>query len=327
MVNGALIAPSVAARRPLPRRLAIALAVIAGMLAALVNLKEFPPLVDEIEQRLVFDPIPVDGETLRSIATLADGVQEVHLPMPDGVVLHGWLKRPAHLRAGEKYPLVIVYGGVRREISDVVLQAHAPGRWGWLMVNYRGFGLSGGSPTERAVLDDAKRVYDWAAAQPDVDASSIVVLGRSLGTYVAVAVAAARHARAAILATPFDSAAALGEKHFPHLPVRWFVGGRFDPSALAPGVSVPALFVLAEKDEITFAENGRALAQKWGGLKELVTLRGATHSDIEAREEFWRSVGDFLKGVAAAPLAAGSIRVSAAALSVPVPSTGRPPVH
>lgn len=298
------------------------LAIVAGVCAALLNAKDVPLVMESIEQRLVFDPIPVDAQMLRSIPLLAEGVQEVHLPMPDGVVLHGWLKRPARLRPGEKYPLVIVYGGVRREISEFVEQAPA-GRWGWLMVNYRGFGLSGGVPTERAVLEDAKRVYDWAATQPDVDAGSIVVLGRSLGSYVAVTVAAARRARAAILATPFDSAVALGEKRFPLLPVRWFVGRKFDPAALAPAVSVPALFVLAENDEITPAENGRALAQKWGGLKQLVLLPGATHSGIESREEFWSYVGDFLKGVAGAQFAAAPLKVSSAALSSPGSSTGR----
>jgi pimeloyl-ACP methyl ester carboxylesterase len=304
MVNGALTAPSLA-RNCAPRRFAIALAIVAGMATALVQLKDAPIVVDSIEQRLVFDPIPVDAQQLLSIPS-AQGVDEVRLAMPDGVQLHGWLKRPARLRAGEKYPLVIVYGGVRREISDLVQQVHAPGHWGWLLVNYRGFGLSGGVPTERAVLDDSKRVYDWAAARPDVDAANIVVLGRSLGSYVAVAVAAARRARAAILATPFDSAVALGEKRFPLLPVRWFVGDRFDPAALAPAVSVPALFVLAEKDEITPVENGRALAQKWGGLKELVLLQGATHSGIEQRDEYWGSVGEFLKRIAARELIAGA---------------------
>jgi pimeloyl-ACP methyl ester carboxylesterase len=258
----------------------------------------------------VFDPIPVDAALLKAIPS-SHHVEEVHLTMPDGVQLHGWLRRPERLRAGERYPLVIVYGGVRREISEFVQEARGPGRWGWLMVNYRGFGLSGGVPTERTVLEDSKRVYDWAAAQPDVDPANIVLLGRSLGSYVAVAVAAARRARAAILATPFDSAVALGEKRFPHLPVRWFIGDRFDPAALAPAISVPALFVLAEKDEITPVENGRALAQKWGGLKELVMLPGATHSGIESREEFWGSVGDFLKKISAP----ATITASAAGLS------------
>jgi pimeloyl-ACP methyl ester carboxylesterase len=271
-------------------------AILAGIAAALLHLKEFPPVIESIEQRLVFDPIPVDAQVLKGIAA-THGVEEVRLTTPDGVQLHGWLKRPERLRPGEKYPLVIVYGGVRREISEFVQQA-PPGRWGWLMVNYRGFGLSGGVPSSRAVLEDSKMVYDWAAARADVDASNIVLLGRSLGSYVAVTVAATRRARAAILATPFDSAVALGEKRFPLLPVRWFVGNRFDPVSYAPTISMPALFVLAENDEITPAENGRALAQKWGGLKELVMLRGATHSGIEAREEFWGSVGEFLKKIA-----------------------------
>lgn len=293
-MNATLTAPSLN-RKHASRRLSICFAIVAGIAAALLNLKELPYLTESIEQRLVFDPIPVDSALLRAVPSLAQGVEEVHLTMPDGVILHGWLRRPERLHKGERYPLVIVYGGVRREISEFVQEARGPGRWGWLMVNYRGFGLSGGVPTERAVLEDSKLVYDWAASQPDVDASNIVLLGRSLGSYVAVTVAAARRARAAILATPFDSAVALGEKRFPHLPVRWFVGDRFDPAALAPAISMPALFVLAEKDEITPAENGRALAQKWGGLKELVLLPGATHSGIESREEFWNSVGTFLK--------------------------------
>ncbi|HUQ25097.1 MAG TPA: alpha/beta hydrolase [Burkholderiales bacterium] len=301
------------------RRLCICLSIVAGIAYGLLNLKELPLLTESIEQRLVFDPIPVDSKLLRAVPSLAEGVEEVHLAMPDGVVLHGWLKRPDRLRPGERYPLVIVYGGVRREISEFVQEARGPGRWGWLMVNYRGFGLSGGVPTERAVLEDSKRVYDWAASQPDVDATNIVLLGRSLGSYVAVTVAAARRARATILATPFDSAVALGEKRFPHLPVRWLVGSRFDPASLAPSISVPALFVLAENDEITPAENGRALAQKWGGLKELVMLRGATHSGIEAREEFWGSVATFLKGISSPALAVSA----AATVSSQGPSRGR----
>jgi pimeloyl-ACP methyl ester carboxylesterase len=319
MVNGALTAPSLA-RNPLPRRVSLWLALVASLTMALVQLKDLPFFVESVEQRLVFDPIPVDAALLRAISA-AYGVEEVHLTMPDGVVLHGWLKRPERLRAGEKYPLVIVYGGVRREISEFVQEARGPGRWGWLMVNYRGFGLSGGAPTEHAVLEDSKRVYDWAASRSDVDAGNIVVLGRSLGSYVAVTVAAARRARAAILATPFDSAVALGEKRFPHLPVRWFVGDRFDPASLAPAISVPALFVLAEKDEITPAENGRALAQKWGGLKELVMLPGATHSGIESREEFWGSVGNFLKNISAPALTASAAVAVTASSSVP--SRGR----
>jgi pimeloyl-ACP methyl ester carboxylesterase len=285
IVNG-LVMPAV--YMSVMTRLAQPLAIVAVVLAATwLGTTGLAPLLEPLEQRLLFSPLPVDAARLHFAAP---GVEQVRIATPDGVTLHGWLKRPAR----KKFPLVIVYGGVRREVSEFVRRAPA-GEWGWLVVNYRGFGLSEGSPSERTVVEDAKRIYDWAAERPDVEASNIVVLGRSLGSYVAVSVAAARRARAAILATPFDSFVALGETRFPQLPVDWLIGGRYDSAALAPRISVPALFVLAEKDDITPAEHGRALARAWGGRTRTVTLRGAGHGGIERRDEFWRSVTDYLR--------------------------------
>jgi pimeloyl-ACP methyl ester carboxylesterase len=265
-------------------------------------------LLESLEQRLLFSPRAVDLESLRAFGSSERGLEEVRIRTPDGVTLHGWLKQPTAKRPGKRYPLVIVYGGVRREVSAFLRRGDLPGEWGWLMVNYRGFGLSEGAPSERHVVADAKQVYDWAAARPDVDRASIVVLGRSLGTYVAVAVAAAREARALILATPFDSFVALGEKRFPDLPVSWLVAGRYDAAALAPLISAPALFLLAEKDEVTPAENGLALARQWGGLTTTVLLQGASHFGIERREDFWRSVRGYLRAIPATSSARGSSR-------------------
>jgi uncharacterized protein len=291
----------------------LAALVVIGILT--VGVLSFPgvePLLDPLEHKFLFSPRPGGAERLTRVASRDSGLEEVRLATPDGVILHGWLKRPAaKLRRGERYPLVIVYGGVRRELSEFAQRARAPGKWGWLLVNYRGFGLSEGVPTERSVIEDAKAVYDWAAARPDVDGSNIVVLGHSLGTYVAVTVAAARQARAAILAAPFDSFLALAEKRYPHLPLGWLVDGRFDSAALAPAVSAPALFVLAELDDVTPVEHGRALAAAWGGRAQTVLLRGATHTGIEGRDEFWRSVGDYLVALRATPVSGPSSAVPA----------------
>ena len=281
----------------------LAALVVIGILT--VGVLSFPgvqPLLDPLEHKFLFSPRPGGAERLTRVASRDSGLEEVRLATPDGVILHGWLKRPAKLRRGERYPLVIVYGGVRRELSEFAQRARAPGKWGWLLVNYRGFGLSEGVPTERSVIEDAKAIYDWAAGRPDVDRSNIVVLGHSLGSYVAVTVAAARQARAAILAMPFDSFLALAEKRYPHLPLGWLVDGRFDSAALAPAVSAPALFVLAELDDVTPVEHGRALAAAWGGRAQTVLLRGATHTGIEGRDEFWRSVGDYLVALRATPV-------------------------
>jgi uncharacterized protein len=255
------------------------------------------PMLEPLEKPLVFRPRGLQEDSVKLLAAAPSPVEEVRVTTEDGVTLHGWLRRPAHWHAGERHPLVIVYGGVGQEVSEFVSRAHASAQWGWLMINYRGFGLSEGSPSERTVLGDAKRIYDWAAARDDIDTHNIVVLGRSLGSYVAIAVAAARKVRAAILATPWDSAAALGEEHFYGIPLGWLMQSRYNPALIAPGVSAPALFVLAEKDDITPVKNGLALARRWGGFAKTVLLAGAGHQGLEEREEFWSAIGDFLGGL------------------------------
>ena len=269
------------------------------------------PLFEPLEEPLIFRPRPLDEAEARALSH-ASRIEQVRVPTTDGVTLHGWLKRPEQWLPGTPHPLVIMYGGVGQEVSEFVSRAHAGGHWGWLMINYRGFGLSGGSPSERTVLGDAKRIYDWAASQPDIDTANIVVLGRSLGSYVAIAVASTRKVRAAILATPFDSAAALAEEHFTHgLPLGWLMQARYNPSLMAPLVSAPALFLLAEKDDVTPVKNGLALARRWGGKVRTVMLAGVGHTGLERREEFWSSVGSFLVALddgdyATASSAAGS---------------------
>src|SRR5690349_16996659 len=265
----------------------------AALTGAVLAVGCMAPLFEPLEEPLIFRPRPLDEAEARALAH-ASRVEEVRVGTTGGITLHGWLKRPEDWRPGRAHPLVIIYAGVGQEVSEFVRLAHASGHWGWLMINYRGFGLSGGSPSERTVLGDAKRIYDWAATRPDIDAANIVVLGRSLGSYVAIAVAAARKVRAAILATPFDSAAALGQEHFYGLPIGWLVQGRYNPSLMAPSVSAPALFVLAENDTVTPVKNGLALAKRWGGMAKTVLLAGAGHRGVEARDEYWNQIGSFL---------------------------------
>ena len=176
---------------------------------------------------------------------------------------------------------MIVFGGAFRETSWMVNWGQQPAEWGWLLVNYRGYGLSQGKPSEQALKDDARSIYDWAAARPDVDVSNIVALGRSLGSYVAVSLANTCPLRGVILATPFDSIAAIGEKRYPYLPLQALVGDRYNSLEVAPTITQPALFLLAENDEVTPVENGQALARAWGGPKTVHLVRDTGHRTVE----------------------------------------------
>jgi uncharacterized protein len=277
------------------RSLLVTLAGLFAVFAAGCNW-----MLEPIEQRFLFRPWPSDPALLGSVASRDNGIEEIRVKTPDGVTLHGWLKHPTRTPSGERFPLVIVFGGVRRETSWMIDRGDKPDRWGWLFMNYRGYGLSGGEPSERTALEDATLLYDYAAARPDVDASNIVLLGRSLGTYFAVALAKQRPVRGTILATPFDSFAALGAERFPWLPMGLLLNGRYDSAGIAPTIKVPALFVLAESDDVTPMEHGAALARAWGGPQRTVTLAGARHYGIERRHEFWNAVAEFLREIESA---------------------------
>lgn len=270
----------------------LALASLSGLLAAGCNF-----VLEPIEQRFLFRPWGVDPARLALVAAPGNGIEEVKLPTTDGVTLHGWLKRPKTARTGERFPLVIVFGGARRETSWIIDRTGNPDHWGWLFMNYRGFGLSTGDPSERVVLEDSRAIYDYASSRADVDAARIVVFGRSLGTYFTVALASSRSLRGAILATPFDSIAAVGAERYPWLPLGFMLNGRYDAAVLAPKIKVPALFLLAENDDVTPVENGAALASAWGGPQRTVTLTGARHYGIERRPEFWSAVSEFLREI------------------------------
>ena len=135
-------------------------------------------ILGPFEQHFLFRPRISDPAYLTSVASPANGLEEVHLKAGDGVTLHGWLKRPAAAHPGRRFPLVIVFGGVRRETSWLIDRGAKPERWGWLFINYRGYGLSEGVPSEGAVREDAGFIYDYAAARPDVDPSNIVGIER-----------------------------------------------------------------------------------------------------------------------------------------------------
>jgi fermentation-respiration switch protein FrsA (DUF1100 family) len=164
----------------------------------------------------------------------------------------------------------------------------------WLIVNYRGYGASEGSPSERVLVADALTLYDHAAKLPGVDADRIVAFGRSLGSGPAVALAAQRPLRAVILVSPFDSLAAVAKRYYWYLPVDWMLKHRFDSIALAPALKQPLLCLVAERDEVIPPVHSERLFDAWGGAKRKILLAEAGHNSTDVHPAFWPSVREFL---------------------------------
>lgn len=214
------------------------------------------------------------------------------LKTSDGITLRGWLDVPA---GNEARPLLLYFGGNKDEVSGwMQMRQHAPD-WAWAALNYRGYGASDGQPSQTALVADAQAVYDALAADPRIDAKRIVVIGRSLGSGVAVQLAAKRPLKALILITPYDSMLNVAAEKYPWLPVRWMLRHPFDSQALAPSLQLPTQILLAEHDQLIPPAHGARLAAVWGTPVQPLLLPGASHHDILLHPQFWPEVQGFLR--------------------------------
>lgn len=208
-----------------------------------------------------------------------------------GCDLYGWF---VDNTISHSSPLIIYYGGNGEEVSGSLVEARKNLDASFLFMNYRGYGKSHGHPSERLLLADAIAVFDWILARQDIDPSQVILMGRSLGTGVAVHVAASRRVGLLILVTPFDSLVNVAKGIYPFLPVAKLLRHRFDSMALAPGVKTPLLAVVADQDEIIPTANSLNLVKAWGGPVETLVVRGASHKDISVYSTYWSGIKRFI---------------------------------
>jgi uncharacterized protein len=163
------------------------------------------------------------------------------------------------------------------------------------LVNYRGYGGSTGSPSERALISDARTIYDWVAARH----SRIAVMGRSLGTGVATALATLRPVERVVLVTPYDSIVSIAAERYSWFPVRWLIKDPYDSAGRMGKVRAPVLVLIAGQDEsIPRAHSDALVAAIPGGMGRVVVIPGATHNDVETFPVYLGSVREFLAGSA-----------------------------
>jgi len=254
--------------------LKVALALVIGL----------PLVVYLLQERLLFFPQPLDPFRHADIRKRFPAVEELFLESGSRK-LHAW-----YLKAGEGAPLILYFGGNAEEVSWMIEEsARLPGA-SWLLMDYRGYGLSEGAPGEAALVADALAWYDKVVER----GQRVFVFGRSLGSGVAVQLAAARPVQAVILAAPYDSIAAVANRHYWYLPVDLLLKHRFDSIGRAPAMKQPLLCLIAEDDEVIPPEHALRLFDAWGGPKQKLVLQSAGHSSIDAHPLFWPAVREFV---------------------------------
>jgi uncharacterized protein len=151
------------------------------------------------------------------------------------------------------------------------------------LLHYRSYGGSTGKPSEEAIQRDAAALFDLAHAEHPETA----VIGRSLGSGVAVRLASRRPASRLILVTPYDSFQEIAASHFPHMPVRLILRDKFESWRYAPRIAVPTLLIAAEHDEIIPRASTERLYTRFAkGVASLEVIPGTGHNTISASPRY-----------------------------------------
>ncbi len=218
--------------------------------------------------------LPADGTTLRLRA--------------GRVELRGW-----EVNAGQERALVY-FGGNSEGVEWLrpVLAEHLPGHTSYLLA-YRGYGASGGRPSQRVLTADAVALLDHVARRHP--GAPVDALGRSLGSGVAMQLAVRRPVGRLVLVTPFDSLAATAADLFPRLPAHHLVHDRWDSAAVAHRLRVPVLVVRAGRDELVRPARTDRLLEALPAGTRVVDLPEADHGDLVDDPAFWPAVAGFLR--------------------------------
>src|SRR6266700_4734371 len=247
--------------------------------------------------------------------------EEVELVSADGTTLVGWYLKPevrgGWRRLGEvdavrsnllKPPptsptsptspgLLWFYGNGETvaAIWPIVREFQPPGT-AVLVLDYPGYGGSGGRATEGALYAAADAAYAALRARPDVDPQRIYVYGRSLGSAVATYTAAHHPVAGLVLESPFTNAAAMAKYHYGLLP-RFLLRLSLDNVANVRRVSCPILLFHGDADRLVPTAMGMAVAAAAAGPVEVVLIHGAGHNDTydiggrSYRDKMWQFIG------------------------------------
>lgn len=254
--------------------------VAAGVLLAIFQrrLQYFPVVSDP--------PLPATPDF--------DGIEDVTLRAEDGTRLRAWYW------PGARSPTVLMFhgnGGNRYHRQLWMRDIHELG-YGVFVLDYRGYGGSGGSPSEEGLYADARAACAWLEERVD---ARIVYYGESLGSGVAIETALHRPPAGVVIQGGFSSVTEVAQRSYPVFPVGLVLRDRYENSAKIGRLSCPVLIVHGDRDSIIPVDLARKLHSAAGAGAELWIVPGADHNDLPdvGGREYLRRLDAFLERCAA----------------------------
>ncbi len=245
--------------------------IVTGIIIAVLLL-----VVWTMQRRLMYFPMVA----VPSLASLGlSEVRPVMFDTADGLRLNGWFFPVA--RAGPRTTVLVFNGNAGNRAHRVPLARALVDRGQQVFLfDYRGFGENPGTPTETGLARDARAAREYLIARDDVEATRLVYFGESLGTAVAVDLAAEHAPAALVLRSPFTSMADVGLYHYWWLPVRALIRDSYGTIERIGRVKSPLLVIAGERDRIVpFEQSRRVYDSAASARKTFLSIPHADHND------------------------------------------------
>jgi len=221
--------------------------------------------------------------------------EEVDLRSEDGTGLHGWWLPVAH--ASRTALFLHGNAGNVSHWLDVAVAFRDVG-WNTMLLDYRGYGRSEGTPSEFGTYMDARAAYRYLTMERGIASSTIVVVGRSLGGGIATWLVDHHPCAGLVLEATFTSIADVVATAFPLPGIGRFVKLGYESLSRIGRLSVPLLVVHGRNDDLVPFAHGRALFEAAPEPKRFVELRGG-HNDAFTtdRETYVRALREFARSL------------------------------
>lgn len=254
-----------------------------------------------MEEKFIFFPSAEIERTPRDLGLV---FEDVYLTTADGVRVNGWYVAYPGART-----TLLWFHGNAGNIShrvDGVRLLHDKVKANIFIVDYRGYGRSEGTVSEKGTYEDARAALEYLRGRKDLDPKKIVFFGQSLGAAVATELASREACLALVLEAPFASIRAMARVVFPLLPIGPLLGTRYDVEEKIKAVRAPVLILQGDRDEVIPVEQGKKVFAAALPPKEFHTVRGAGHNDtfIVGGDAYFAVVKDFIERAAAGSLEA-----------------------
>ncbi len=219
-----------------------------------------------------------------------EAITDVELTTKDGETIHGWYAKPGD----PTKPLILYFQGNAEAIQSRWERAKlfTEEGYGVFMLSYRGYGGSTGTPTEAGLMLDAQAAYGFLREQGFSD-DQLVYWGESLGSGIAVQLAAKHHPRAIILEAPFSSAADVARRSYWFLPVGLLMKDQFKSIDHVGSINAPLFIFHGDADVVVPYGLGQKLFDAAREPKKFHTVEGGGHVDPLTRP-LWEKIKKFI---------------------------------